>query len=251
MTNNLPSLIYYSLNELEFDVRNQVISFNDALLQQLSNSHINGIKNAFNSGIMVLNNGLLYVKVSQLRNLLRTANGAHNSMWQDGMFGYVSPSRPFEVGNEICISGPDFCALLDARISSTIGKQNIYLKYVRSIYQNITSAAFVQELRTAFLIDVDQQRPYLKAGRISKYGIASCEFTGETINDANAFEFAHIMSVSTHLFYAKNIDNGVIIKKELHRMLTRLNIHSFAGMLEFCEERKFSTRWAEDFNLPF
>jgi len=57
-------------------------------------------------------------------------------------------------------------------------------------------------------------------------------------------KFAHIESVVVNPFKALDLDNGVIILKNIHANLTRLNIHTFEQLYLFCKENHYSTDWA-------
>ncbi len=244
MTTNLPSANFYTLDDLNLDLRNQVVDFNNVVLNQLTRATLTRIKNSFTRAMFVFANGSCFVHVSELGNLLRTGNGAHNYLWQNGIPGYSSSSDPYNIGNNIYISGPDFCGLLDARIMTTSGTQNIYLRYVRSVYQAITSSEQLTHLRTIFTNTIDNRRSQLKHDRMNAYSITQCEFSGEYIQDTEDVVFAHIDSVATSPLRALDINNGVIISREIHDELTRLCIHDFAGMYDFCIENNLDTDWA-------
>lgn len=250
MTPNLPSTQVYTLNDINVDLRNQLIEFNNALLDRLHLQTLSAIKNAFSRAVIVTQNGLIYIKVSELSNLLRTGNSrADNHMWQYGISGYSSPSVPHSFGNDICITGPDFFGLLDARIQLTVGKINLYLRYVRALYLAITALQIFHDLKSAFVVDIDSQRSQLKEHRISKYSIRQCEFTGQNFTSLTQVQFAHIDSVATSPLQALNIDNGVIILRQIHAELTRLGVHDFAGMYDYCEQKGYSTKWAANYYL--
>jgi hypothetical protein len=250
MTPNLPSTQVYSLSDLDVNLRNQVVDFNIALLDRLHYQTLSVIKNAFARAVGVTPNGLFYIRVSELRHLLRTGNsGADNYMWQNGIPGYSSPSTSHTVDGNLCITGPDFLGLLQSRIELTAGKLNLYLKYVRAVYLTITSLPIIHELRNSFLVDLNNRRAQLKAQRISTYSIRQCEFTGRIFTSQSQVEFAHIDSVVTSPLQALNIDNGVIILKEIHAQLTSLGIHDFAGMYDYCKQYGYLTTWAENYNL--
>ncbi|WP_323939739.1 hypothetical protein [Aeromonas caviae] len=250
MTINLPSTHFYTLASLDIKLQNEIIEYNNALLNTLSSKTLSAIKNAFSRRILVWQNGLCYVKVSELNNLLRTgSSGAENYYWQQGISGYSSPSSPHELGGDIYISGPDFFGLLDARIQLTAGKTHLYLKYVRALYISITSSSIISDLRTSFSININNQRGELKEQRISYYNIQQCEFTNNIFTNNSQVQFAHIESVTTAPLLALNIDNGVIIFKHIHADLTRLGIHDFAGMYDYCIQNNYSTVWAEKYNL--
>lgn len=250
MTNNLPSTHIYNLAELGFELKNQVIQFNDALINSLNSSTLSAIRNSFSRAILVTNYGFCYVKISELKHLLRTGNsGAEKYLWQTGIPGYSSPASPYSLDDNLCISGPDFCGLIDARIHLSRGKLNLYLRYVRAIYESIAQSSNIVDLRSLLIDDIASQRNKLKEQRILRYNICRCEFTGIRFNSLSEVQFAHIESVVTSPLNALNIDNGVIILRELHRELTRDGIHDFAGMYDYCCQRNYSIIWAENFNL--
>ncbi|OPB21768.1 hypothetical protein [Pseudomonas fluorescens] len=250
MSANFPSTNFYTLGDLDYNVRQQAFEFNSALLDLLSTRTLSTIKNAFNRGVLVWQNGLCYIKVSELSHLLRTGNsGAHNYFWQQGIEGYVSPSLPHSIDGDIYISGPDFCGLLDARISSSFGVSNLYLRYVRAVYQAITTSTILVDLRVAFLDNIDGKRNQLKDQRVTRYGITCCEFSGIAFLKLSEVQFAHVESVTTSPLQALNIDNGVVILREIHAELTRLGVHDFAGMYDYCQQNSYSTEWADYYEL--
>lgn len=244
MTTNFPSTHFYTLSDLDVNLKNQLIDFNNKVLSNLNTATLSTIRNAFFRAMRVYPNGASFVHVTELANLLRTGNGAHNILWQHGLAGYASPSQQYNIGDDIYISGPDFCSLLDARLMVTSGTQNLYLKYVRSIYQAITSSSQITNLRTIFVENMISRRSALKHERISKYLITKCEFSGEPILNSDKVVFAHIDSVATAPLRALDIRNGVIILKKIHDRLTNLQIHDFAGMYDFCISNNFDTTWA-------
>ena len=250
MTNNLPSTHIYELSELGFNLKNQVIQFNEALINSLNSNTLSAIRNSFSRAILVTNHGFCYVKISELRHLLRTGNsGADKYLWQIGIPGYSSPALSYSLDDNLCISGPDFCGLIDARIHLSRGKLNLYLRYVKAIYESIAYSSNIGDLRSLFIDDIASQRNKLKEQRILRYDISHCEFTGRKFDLSSEVQFAHIESVVTSPLNALNIDNGVIILRELHNELTRYGIHDFAGMYDYCSQRNFSIIWAENFNL--
>ncbi|MEQ9970322.1 hypothetical protein ABRP72_14220 [Pectobacterium carotovorum] len=250
MTINFPSNNFSTLAELDIDTRNQVIAMNSALIATLSSSHLTQIKNSFTRAVLVWQNGMFYIKITELNNLLRTGNsGVDNYLWQHGMQGYTSPSTSYTINNQIYISGSDFCALLDARIQTSFARVNLYLRYVRALYQELSSQSIISDLRTAFHMQINQSRNNLKSARIREKGITHCEFTNTIITDFNQVQFAHIDSVATAPLKALNIENGVIIFTRIHQSLTDQHIHDFEGMYDFCVTNNYSTIWADNYPL--
>ncbi|MFH2657045.1 hypothetical protein ABK771_21580 [Klebsiella pneumoniae] len=250
MTTNFPSNLFSTLASLDINTRNQVVNMNSALMTTLKSSALSRIRNSFTRAVLVWQNGMFYIKISELNNLLRTGNsGAHNYYWQHGIQGYASPSTPYTINNEIYISGPDFCSLLEARIHSSFGRSNLYLRYTRALYQTLTDNSIIGDLRTSFHSEINQARSGLKSLRMQRKTITHCEFSNILITNPNLVEFAHIDSVATAPLKALDIENGVIIFSGIHRQLTNQGIHDFEGMYDFCITNNYSTNWADNYPL--
>ncbi|WP_272670964.1 hypothetical protein [Providencia sp. PROV147] len=247
---NFPVANFHKLNTLDIDMNNQVIDFNPVLLDRLNCNTLTAIRNAFDRAALIWINGMCYLEAREIKHLLRTGNsGAHNIYIQQGIQGYVSSSETYNIDNKAYISGPDFSGILDARINSTFGKTHLYLRYVRSLYQAIMSSSVVGDLRVSFMSEINDKRSELKSRRILLKGIRSCEFSGRVFSSESEVQFAHVESVTSSPLQALNIENGVIILMSIHAELTRLGIHDFAGMYDFCINNSYSTVWADNYNL--
>jgi hypothetical protein len=241
---HFPSKEVYSLKDVDINLRNEKINITNIVINQLAQRTVSGIINAFHKAVIINNNGAMYINVSFLHTLLRTDSGAANRMWQDGINGYVSGSDGLDIDGSLYIAGPDFIGLVDARLQLSFGRNKLYLQYIQAIYFAISSHSRLIDIRTTFARSIEDMRTNLKKERIAQYSIQHCEFTGQAFSRSSQVEFAHINSVATNPEDALNINNGVIILKEIHRELTKLNIHTFLGMYEFCEREKLSLNWA-------
>lgn len=248
MSRNLPSNEVHTLSDLGIKTESLTVEMHDVIINTLTSSTLTTIRNAFGRGAIFTEHGWIYINVSQLKHLLRTSNsGAENRLWQRGIDGLVSPSLPHTHENEIYITGPDFIALLDARIALSGGHTRLYLQYARDLYHAILDSRTVRSLSESFTSRIGQDRTGLKQARISFYNIKECEFTGTPFANDFDVDFAHIDSVVTAPLRAGDIDNGVIILKAIHSELTRRNIHDFEGMYDFCQEMGYWTYWADNF----
>lgn len=241
---SLPSIIYHPLCELtqqdELDLVLNVAS------QALSTGHITSIVNAFYVNTKICVNGIPYIKVGGLATILRTGNsGAERPLIYQGIPGIISAAEIVEIEGVEHISGPTLRALIDTRLAQTSGRTRQYLLVAMQSYERIVNLSQVRDLKELFLDDIRSNRPLLKTQRIAEYGILACEFTGTPIINRQNVEFAHIESVVTNPHLALNIDNGVIILKSIHQELTRLGIHGYAGMYEYCQNNGYSTAWAD------
>ncbi|MCP1273193.1 hypothetical protein NKW43_05775 [Gluconobacter albidus] len=250
MTFNFPSTRFYSLEDLDCDINRLEINISQAIIDQLHSNTLTSIKNAFKAATSVWENGSIYINVEYLGHLLRTGNsGAANFYWRQGIEGLVSPSNPYTINNGVYISSADFCGLVDARLRFSTGKTRVYLEYIRAIYHALSSNDCINSLRNIYVSNVESQRNTLKSDRIRSLKITRCEFSGQYIKNCADIEFSHIESVSTNPMRALDINNGVIILKSIHREITNLCLHDFASIYDFCEERGYSTLWADNFKL--
>jgi hypothetical protein len=241
---NVPAIIYHRLADLvERDALQFALS---AATQSLHRGHISAILNAFHANTQVSASGVPYVRVRGIAPILRTSNsGAERPLIYRGIAGLIGSAEVVEISGEEYISGPCLAGLLYARISTSDTKTRLYLEFSMSLYNKISNIPVIRDLKELFISNVEENRPRLKKTRIAYYSITRCEFTAEPFADLSAVDFAHIESVITNPFNALNIDNGVIILKKIHRELTKLQIHDFDGMYEYCVERNFSTAWAD------
>lgn len=244
---NLPSTNVYSISDLNINIDKNKVGISDFIIDRLYARTLNGIISALNSGVIVNSNGAIFINVSVLHTLLRTNPGAANTIWQDGIPGYVSGVDGRTIEGSIYISGSDFVGLLDARRQTSIGQSKLYLQFIQAAYNTISDHPQLIDVRTAFIKTIDKMRSTLKSRKIKEKNITCCEFTGFKFTNVNQVEFAHVNSIITDPENALNTNNGVIIMKQIHAVLTKLQIQTFSGMYIFCQQNNFFTDWAEAF----
>lgn len=243
MRQNLPAVVYHPLSELTQLYELDLVL--NAASEALDTGHITAIVNAFFVNTKICVNGIPYLKVSGLSTILRTGNsGAERPLIYQGMPGIISASEIVEIDGIEHISGPTLRGLIDTRVSLTTGRTKQYLMIAMQSYERILSLSQVRDLKDLFLEDIRNNRPLLKTQRIAEYNITACEFTGNYFNKRAEVEFAHIESVVTNPMLALDINNGVIILRQIHQELTRRGIHGYEGMYEYCKENSYRTDWA-------
>ncbi|HIE1823494.1 TPA: hypothetical protein ACXJVC_003709 [Pseudomonas aeruginosa] len=243
MTQNLPSVIYHSLNELT--QRNELEFVIQGTFSALSSRHVSAIVNAFFLSTKICVNGIPYIAIGSLSVILRTgASGAERPLVYQGVRGVMSPAEIIEINGDEHISGPTLRSLIDMRMLQADGRTKAYLQVAMQSYDRILNLSQVRDLKDIFLDDIRNNRPLLKTQRIAELDISCCEFTGTPFYNRQDVEFAHIESVAINPMLALDISNGVIILKVIHRELTRLGIHDYDGMYEYCQSKGYSTAWA-------
>lgn len=236
------SIQTYTLNEI-CDKRelNFICEKTEKLLAQRS---LSSIINAFFKSTVVAQNGMLYFRIRDLAQILRTgASGAERVLIYQGVSGVYSPAEIINIDGCECISGSTLCGILDYRINSSLGKHRQYLKFSNDVYKYLVSKC--NELREMYYLEIEQSRNKLKKERINRYNITRCEFTGKKFNRLSEVEFAHIEGVVVCPDRALSINNGVIILKEIHAELTRMQALTFREMYEYCQEMGYSLEWTK------
>lgn len=249
---NPPTIRYSSLNALNFDSQDlNNVKIADMILQQLSQGTLSRIKNAFENSMLISSYGELLIKVDNLSDLFRTGNsGAEGLFIRKGIGNSVSPSRMINIENSFYISVFDFEAILSHRIDSASmlgGKKYQYLCYVKKLLEYLKNHSVYRDVRNLYLSQVYEYRSQLKMDRYNLLPNKCCEFSLRPIENIKDFEFAHIQSVVTNPANALNVYNGVLIHRDLHRILTESQVHDFEGMYEFCEFHGLSLEWAEQY----
>lgn len=245
MTTNLPDIYYHRLDNLiQINELDLVLT---ATSRALNSGDITKIVNAFFVNTKVCVNGIPYIKINGLSNILRTGNsGAERPLIHQGVPGILSAAEIVEIDGEEHVSGPSLTALIETRQLLKTGRTKEYLSIAMQSYHRILNLAVVRDLKDMFLEDIRTKRPLLKTQRIAEFSISCCEFTGAVFNNKSAVEFAHIESVVSNPKLALDVNNGVIIMKKIHGELTKLGILDFAGMYRYCQEQGYSTSWADN-----
>lgn len=245
MSNEL-SVNYYSLPELR--EKEELGYSGGKIFERLSKNHLKSIENAFLQNTKISSNGIIYIRIKGLANILRTSSrGVASTLIYNGVEGVLSSAALISIEGEEYISGPSLIGFLDYRIKTVPVKQQLYLTYSKNIYDYINGIKEIANLAAIYTQEIDDNRKFLKRKKISEYNISCCEFTGKKFSSISEVDFAHIESVVTSPHLALNLDNGVIIFKDIHSELTRLEIVTFEGMYEYCCEKDYKLDWADSF----
>ena len=240
---NLPSIIYKDLNSIIN--KQEIYAFIHLADEALSKGAITGIINAFFNNIIITSNGIPYIRINGLANLLRTGNsGLHRSLVYQGINGIISASEVIDINGDEYISGYELIKLIEYRIN-TVGnkKTELYLEFIRELYKRLLDLKEVRKAKELLFNEIREKRPLLKKARIEKYHITHCELTGDRFYNLNEVEFSHIESVALNPFKALDINNGLIILKEVHREITSRSINDANGLYNFCIEKSYNTDW--------
>jgi hypothetical protein len=245
---NQLSLVYHDLAKLSDPFSIDDIS--NATLYQLDIGNVESIVNAFYMNTKICVNGVPFIKVKGIADIIRTNNsGLEKALIYQGLPGFLPRSEIVSIDGFDHISGHSLCAILDSRIACRSGKTKQYLQIALNIYYKIINSGAIRDLKEIFLEEIEKKRPSLKSDRIRIRNILECEFTKEKIFDYSLVQFAHIDSVVYNPYRALDINNGVIIFREIHADMTRQGINTFEETYLYCEENSYSLIWVEKFTL--
>lgn len=237
------SLRYYDLYQLSDPLSIDNISI--AAQDQLDKGSIESITKALYVNTKICVNGVPFIKVQGIADIIRTGNsGLERALIYQGLPGFLPRSEIVSIDGLDHISGHSLCAILDSRIASRSGKTKQYLQIALNLYYKILNTGAVRDLKEMFLEEIESKRASLKLERIRVYEIKECEFTENLIHDFSLVQFAHIDSVVYNPNRALDINNGVIIFREIHADMTRRGINSYEETYSYCEEKGYSLKWA-------
>lgn len=203
------------------------------------------IANAWRDSILIDGKGWIWVKQEKLHSILRTSISNANFIVTkiedeykrsyDGLL-YI---RGFKVIEQI----------IKAQEENGTGSRGINLQASKQYYEQIHMCDTVKMLRLDYDNQLKSDRSKLKKKRRNQYKISYDELTGEKLKWG--YEFSHIRSYSLHREIANNIDNGLLVNKDVHRQITEHGINNEEELLTFCQQHSYNTNWYKTFKKLF
>jgi hypothetical protein len=198
---------------------------------------VSSIINAWNNSTVIDYCGRPWLNSEALYIVLRTtrANAAYMAA------GLEDNLRHFD-GNNTYIKGEGVCFLLDSMITNarSLLREN-YVKYSQLLYIAIRDCSRARELRAEHYESTKKILKNLKANRL-RLSIEYDELTGLTLNKLSC-EFSHIRSVSLYPDFSAYVENGLLVNKEVHNIITSSNILDENQLLDLCYKNGWSTAW--------
>lgn len=204
------------------------------------------VKNAWINFTHIDNEGVIWVDTQRMADILRTTAAKARYI-----IGNLREEDIKKYGQKVFIRGYRLNGLLDEHIQKEkLGKRKDYLLYSECIYKRIRDCQAVEILRIKYIDNIAEERKKLKKLRIKKYSIKVDELTGMKLKNKTA-EFSHIRSASLFKFLALEIENGLIVNKETHSIITVEGICDESELLELCKKRSWNTDWYGKFKSYF
>ncbi len=203
------------------------------------------LKNAWRDGVLVDEKGWVWVKKEKLHIILRTS--PDNAR-------YIAMKFPDEdkryFNGEPYVRGFQVVAQLSKEIEENgVGTRGLGLVASKSFYESIYMCDTVVRLRLEYDKDKTTSRRALKKKRKKAYNIKHDELTGEPLK-LNC-EFSHIRSYAIYKQISDEIDNGLLVNKITHRLITERGINDERELLALCEEQGWKTDWYEAYVQRF
>ena len=129
-------------------------------------------------------------------------------------------------------------------------KQEKNLKFSQEVCRCIRDSDKARLLRAEYREGIKQVLRNLKKQRINKYKIKNDELTNELLK-ARTCEFLHIRSYSIYPQYADDVDNGLIVTKEIHKIITAEGIQDEEELFELCKIKDWSINWYEKYKQKY
>ena len=210
-------------------------------------SHITRINNAYNETAYFDNHGIMWIEAEKLSEIIRT--NKRNAQY------IVSNNVPDEakkyLGKKIYIRGYEIKKILEKCIEEEgIGKKKQYLKYSEQLFNAIRDCDTAENIRNIYQDQIQNSRKKLKRKRIKEYNIKYDELTGEKLIKKTA-QFSHIRSYALFKDISDRIENGLIVNKEIHEVITKEGINDEEELLRLCTEKEWNIEWYEKFRVNY
>lgn len=219
-------------------------------MQKYDNSYnkkvITEINNAWKKGSGIDEIGHIWVDSNFLPQILRTDES--NAKY---IVARINVAEKRELSGIIFIHGPEILKIIDSELqnSDTI-KRERNLKVSRNTYNAIVDSDAAFKKRAEFKEIMSDEKKRLKKRRIMRYKVTRDELTGELLDLKNC-QFSHIRSWARYPQYAVNIENGHIVNKETHNIITSNGINDEDELIVLCDELGWDTSWYQEYKDVF
>lgn len=207
---------------------------------------ITAIKNAWNNSTSLDDLGQVWVETKKLHSILRTSKG--NAKY---IVASISDDNKLIIDKKTYIRGYELMKLIDKMIQECgLGTKGEYLRYSEKHYIAIRDCDKANNLRAEAEKLLLKVRKTLKKKRRSLYKISIDELTGEVLDVKNS-DFSHIRSCSLYPSLADNINNGLVVNKSTHNIITEKNINDEEELYDICKSMGWQTDWYDKYKKDF
>lgn len=127
--------------------------------------------------------------------------------------------------------------------------RRLYLKVAEKSLINMRDCDKLVVLAGQKDIIYNKELKNLKGKRKRTYKIKIDELTGEKLQKDS--HFSHIRSKASYPKLALDIENGLLVNKEIHNIITNLQIEDEDQLEELCKKERWSLEWKKKFDSRF
>lgn len=206
---------------------------------------ITEIANAWKKCTIIDNKGWLWVEKDKLNSILRTRKNSVNEIVMR-----IEDKYKWNDGKKVYIRGFVILSLIaKAMEEGGVGTKGTYLDVSMQYYDAINKSEKSKLLRLEYDKALVAERKSLKDKRKRKYKIKLDELTGEKLKKFS--EFSHIRSVALYKEIADSIDNGLVVNKTTHEIITARGINNEEELKKLCQENNWNLGWYEKYKKNF
>jgi len=207
---------------------------------------ITSITNAWSNSAYLDGSGKTWVDIENLHSILRTNKGNARHI-----VAKISDESKIDINNKTFIRGYEIRMIIDKFIQECgAGTRGEYLRYSEKNYTSIRDSDRGKVLRLESEKRLVEAKNKLKKRRIKGYKIKKDELTGEIL-EVKTSDFSHIRSYSLYPHLADNLDNGLIVNKSTHKIITAENINDEDELYDLCNKNGWTTKWYDKFKKIF
>lgn len=204
------------------------------------------VRNAWVNFTHIDDEGIVWVDIERVEAILRTTKAIAKRQ-----VGNVDDKDILRYGKKIYIRAYKITNIIDRFIQEEkISRRKEYLKYSEQIYRAIRDCDAAEVIRSKYISNIEEDRKKLKKKRIKEYNIKFDELTGNKLIRKTA-EFSHIRSFAIFREISTDIENGLIVNKETHKIITKKGINDEVELYYLCQERNWNTDWYKKYKNYF
>ncbi|MBD2269508.1 hypothetical protein H6F62_12215 [Anabaena sp. FACHB-1391] len=210
----------------------------------LNERWLKSIHQAWTSSAGIDNNGAVWISIDKLHIILRVQKNTVDYL----VDREINSQCKRKINGKTYIKGSEVIKSLN-RIIQNAGsiKREGYARYSENMYLRIRDSEDAQLQRAKRYEFIKEYRDEMRRIRIAAFDLEYCELTNEPLMDKHN-DFSHIRSVSVDLELADKIWNGLVVNRQIHKIITEHFINDEAQLLDLCKDKEWSKNWYDHFN---
>lgn len=203
------------------------------------------LSNAWKDGTVIDEKGWMWVKKDKLHSILRT-----NKLNVNFIVMHLDKDFKRTYNQEVYVRGFKVIEYLARSVEENgVGGKGINLETSKLYYDSVNNCDSVKKIRLEYDLFLKEARKRLKQKRKKKYRITHDELTGQPL--LRGSEFSHIRSVAMYKDISDHVENGLLVNKETHILITERGINNEEELLDLCIELGWKTHWYEPYTNQY